>query len=281
MSRAAAPARANLAGVAVGGNEPVRIVGVVNASPESFYSSSVARGRRALQQAAARLEEEGADIIDVGAMSTAPYRDAHIDEATERERMVQAIRAVREVVRVPVSADTQRARVAAAALDAGAAILNDVTGLRGDSAMAAVARHAGGIILMASEERPGGSGRIGMVRQLLRRSLAIVDRNDIDRERVVVDPGVGFFRRCRRPWHEVDAEILRRLGELGELGRPILIAVSRKSFLGRLTDRSDPGDRLAASLAAAVIAVANGAAAVRTHDVAATRDAVRVTAALR
>lgn len=259
----------------------MRLVGVLNVSPESFYPGSVARGRRALVRLAQRHVAAGADILDVGAMSTAPYANAHISEDEERARLVAALGWLRREVDVPLSADTGRARVAAAALDAGAAILNDVGGLRADPDMAAVARHAAGLILMAREERPGGSGSIAMVRGLLRRSLAIAARHGVAAERIVLDPGVGFFRTCRIPWHAVDAAILRRLASLGDLGRPLLVGVSRKSFLGHLAGRPDVDDRLPASLAATTVAVLNGAALVRCHDVAATRDAVRIAAALR
>src|SRR5579862_6358197 len=142
---------ADLAGVAVGDGFPVRIVGAMNVSPESFYGGSVVRGRAALQRLARRMVEEGADFLDIGAMSTAPYRKGLISADDERRRMVAAVRAVTAVVRVPVSVDTQRARVAAAALDAGAAVINDVSGLHADPLMARVARDAGGLILMANE----------------------------------------------------------------------------------------------------------------------------------
>ncbi len=272
---------ANLAGLRVGGAHPVRIVGILNVSPESFYAGSVARGRRALVAMARRQVAEGADMLDLGAMSTAPYRAAEIPEEEERRRLVAAVTWLRNEIDVPLSVDTKRARVAAAALDAGAAILNDVTGLRGDREMAAVARHAAGLILMASEEKAGGSGRIAMVRGLLRRSLTIASRHAIAAERIVLDPGIGFYRRCKRPWHAVDAEILRNLGDLEELGRPLLVGLSRKSFLGRLIQRESVDERLPASLAATAIAVVNGAALVRCHDVGPTRDAVRVAEELR
>src|SRR5262245_60482961 len=123
---------ANLAGVEVGDGFPVRIVGVINISPESFYRGSVARGRGALEKLAVDMVAAGADILDVGAMSTAPYRHGEISENQEQRRMQAAVRAVRAVVDVPISADTQRSRVAAAALQAGAAIINDVSGLRHD-----------------------------------------------------------------------------------------------------------------------------------------------------
>lgn len=259
----------------------MRIVGVINVSPESFYAGSVARSEKALAALGERMVREGADILDVGGMSTAPYLETQIPWEEERDRLVRAVRCLRRVVSAPISVDTPRARVAAAALDAGAAIINDVHGLRQDRAMRDVARHAGGMILMANEESPGGSGRIGMVRALLRRSLALADRAALARERIVLDPGIGFFRRCRRPWHDVDATLIAELPELTELAHPLLVGVSRKSFLGRLTGRTRPEDRLPGSLAAAAVAVANGAALVRCHDVAATVDAVRVAEALR
>lgn len=278
--RSSAPA-ANLAGLHVGGAAPVRIVGVINVSPESFFSGSVARTERALARRAEQMVAEGADILDIGAMSTAPYLETEVSIDEERERMVRAVRCVRQAVSVPISADTARARVAAAALDAGAAILNDVHGLRRDRAMRDVARYSGGLIAMANEARPGGSGRIGMVRSLLRRSLELADSAGIARAQIVLDPGIGFFRQCRRPWHEIDITLIAELGGLLPLGRPLLVGLSRKSFLGILTGRKRAEDRLHGSLAATALAVAHGAALVRCHDVAATVDAVRVAEAIR
>ena len=272
---------ANLAGVDVGDGFPVRIVGAINVSPESFYAGSVAGSRRALQRRAARMEAEGADIIDLGAMSTAPYRRGAIDEAEELRRMAAAVRAVRQAVRVPISADTQRSRVAAAALAAGAAIINDVSGLGHDAAMGAVARDFGGVILMATEQGPSRQAPLKMIAALLRACLRRARRARIAADHIVLDPGIGFFRRARVPWFELDCVVLRDLQRLRRLGHPVLIGVSRKSFIGKLTGRADPGARLAGSLAATAIAVANGAALVRTHDVAATLDAVRVAMAMR
>jgi dihydropteroate synthase len=249
---------ANLAGVEVGDGFPVRIVGAINVSPESFYTGSVARGRAALQRLAARMVEEGADILDIGAMSTAPYLKAAISEQEEEERMAAAVRAVREVVTVPISADTQRSRVAAAALAAGASIINDVSGLSRDPAMAALARRAAGVILMACEHGAG-----------------------VPPQHIVLDPGIGFFRHAAVTWHDLDCIVLAQLSRLRRLGYPVLVGISRKSFIGAITGRSTPAERLYGSVAAAAIAVHNGAALVRTHDVAATVDAVRMAAAIR
>jgi dihydropteroate synthase len=272
---------ANLAGLEVGDRFPVRVAAAINVSPESFYSSSVARGRRALQQRAELMLEEGADLLDIGAMSTAPYRKGLISEAEEMRRITAAVEALREVARVPISVDTQRSRVAGAALRAGAAIINDVSGFAGDANMGRVARDAGGVILMAREERPSAQSPVAQVGGLLRRALRRAAAAGIPAQRIVLDPGVGFFRRGILPWYEFDCVILAELRRFRRLGRPLLVGPSRKSFIGRLTQRDDPAQRLHGSLAAVSVAVYNGAAMIRTHDAAATLDAARVAAAIR
>jgi dihydropteroate synthase len=272
---------ANLAGVEVGDGFPVRLAGAINVSPESFYGGSVARGRETLQRRATRMVEEGADIIDVGAMTTAPYMKGAISADEEQRRMRAAVRAVRAVVDVPISADTQRSRVAAAALHAGASIINDVSGLGYDPAMGTVAADAGGVILMATEVGPSTRAPMAMIASLLRHCLRRAQQARIARSRIVLDPGIGFFRRAVVPWHDFDCLVLRDLGQLRRLGCPLLVGISRKSFIGKLAGRDDPAERLHGSLGATAIAVYNGAALIRTHDVAATRDAVRVAAAIR
>ena len=272
---------ANLAGVEIGDGFPVRIVGAINVSAESFYPGSVARGRSALRRLACRMVEEGAAVLDIGAMSTAPYGPGAIGEAEERRRMVVAVETVRAVVPVPISADSQRSRVAVAALAAGATIINDVSGLGADPAMAEVAAHAGGVILMASPPGPSRAAPLPLVDGLLRAALRRARAAHIAPQRLLLDPGIGFFRRTGVPWYEVDCLLLAHLTRLRRLGRPLLVGISRKSFIGKLTGRTDPSQRLHGSLSAAAIAVYNGADVIRTHDVAATLDAVRVAAAIR
>jgi dihydropteroate synthase len=274
-------AYANLGGVEVGDGFPVRVVGVLNVSPESFYTGSVRRGRRQLQKEAERMLVEGADILDVGAMSTAPYRRAAIPAAEEERRLTTAIKALLEVAKVPISADTQRSKVAGGALRAGATILNDVRGLAGDGDMGRVARDADGLILMAYADRAGTGSPLGTIGRLLRGCVSRARAAGIPRRRIVLDPGIGFFRKATLPWHQVDCLILRELHRFRRVGQPLLIGASRKSFLGHIAGRDDPGERLPASLAAAAIAVVNGAAVIRTHDVQATVDAVRVGRAVR
>ncbi|MGD0950217.1 MAG: dihydropteroate synthase [Candidatus Binatia bacterium] len=272
---------ANLAGVEVGDGFPVRVVGAINVSPESFYSGSVRRDRAALRQLALQMVDEGADILDIGAMSTAPYLKGAISEQEEEERMVAAVRTLREVVVVPISADTQRSRVAAAALDAGASIINDVSGLSRDPEMAALARGAAGVILMAWEQGPSTAEPVTMIVRLLRACLTRARAAGVPPQLVVLDPGIGFFRQAVVPWHDLDCIVLAQLSRLRRLGRPILVGVSRKSFIGKITGRSTPAERLHGSVGAAAVAVYNGAALIRTHDVAATADAVRMAAAIR
>ncbi|MCK6554299.1 dihydropteroate synthase [Candidatus Binatia bacterium] len=269
-----------LAGIAVGDGYPVRIVGVINVSPESFHAGSVTRGAPALRQRARAMVAEGADILDVGAMSTAPYRQGSIDAREERRRLLAAVVAVCDAVAVPVSVDTQRAEVAAAALDAGAAIVNDVSGFAGDPEMAGVARRAGGVVLMARETERSTASPLRVVTACLRAALRRADAAGLPRERIVLDPGIGFFRQAAVPWHAFDCEVLARLQALRPLGHPLLVGVSRKSFVGYCTGRQDPADRLAGSLGATAVAVRNGAQLVRTHDIAATIDVVRIVEAI-
>lgn len=254
---------------------------VLNVSPESFYAGSVSADAGALRAAAQRAVDEGADFIDVGARSTAPYLDTEISLADEVRRMTWALQAVVPAVAVPVSADTTRAAVAAAALAAGARIINDVSGLRQEAAMADIAAQAEGVVLMAAPDGGPDDAPLAQVRRLLRDSLARAARAGIGLGEIALDPGIGFFTASALPAAAFNLALLRRLEALEELGCPLLVGVSRKAFIGRLTGRDAVADRLAGSLAAAALAVYNGAAILRTHDVAATRDAARVAAAIR
>lgn len=272
--------RCEIAGLKIGDGHPVRIMAALNVSPESFYAASVHSDPAELRDAALRAVAEGADLIDLGAMSTAPYRDGAISTREERRRLTRALEVVAAAVEVPLSADTTRAEVARAALASGARIVNDVTALAGDPAMAAVASAADGVILVAAEVGARRRWSVSDVRGLLRAALVRARGGGVARSRIVLDPGIGFFPRALPSAAALNCVLLRELRAFRRLGRPLLVGVSRKSFLGRLTGRTDPGERLAASLAATTVAVLNGAAIVRTHDVAATRDAVRVAEAL-
>ncbi|MFQ5829830.1 MAG: dihydropteroate synthase, partial [Candidatus Methylomirabilia bacterium] len=200
---------------------------------------------------------------------------------------------------VPISADTTRAVPARAALEAGAGIINDVSGLTADREMAKlVARTGAGLILVASPTagvgaRPPGrdASRISavptppvpeqVVLSCLEERLTRARKAGVDARRIVVDPGIGFFREQGQPWHEWDCRVLARLEALRCLGRPVCVGVSRKSFIGAILGQEAPGHRLLGSLAATAVAALNGAHVIRTHDVTETLEAVRIAEAIR
>src|SRR6266511_5656330 len=239
-----------LGGISVGDGQDVAVAGALNVSPESFYDGSVVIQADHLLRAAEAMTRAGAAFVDVGAMSTAPYLAARIPESQEAERLAWAIDLLVRKLDLPVSADTSRSLPARAALEAGARIVNDVTGLSGDPVMAPlVARARTGIILMASagrrtsraqgEPQPGrglGSPRarratrscpadrgeriqasrdpLAIVRGLLEESLGLARAAGIDPSLIVVDPGIGFFRHQGMVWHEWDCAVLAGLHRL-------------------------------------------------------------------
>lgn len=267
--------RAELGGIKVGDGRPVAIIGVLNLSPESFYSGSVIRGSGQALRRARRMLSDGADIIDVGAMSTAPNVKP-ISMSSEKKRLLPVVKALAKEINAPISVDTQRAAVAEAALEAGAKIINDVSGLKADPKMAGVVAGAGcSAILMAAKEKPGDAKRMGDVRAALQQSLRICERHGIDARKIVIDPGFGFGKGA-----EWDLHILANLKRLAVLDRPVCVGVSRKAFIGKILGLPNPKDRLLGSLAATAIAVQNGAAVVRAHDPKETAQVVRVAEAI-
>ena len=282
MSQIPPSISAQLAGVPVGDTLPVRIMAILNVSPESFYPDSVHTNLEQITETAHALVSEGADIIDIGAMSTAPYLKTDISIAQETERLALAIEAVAGAVSAPISADTKRAQPAQAALSAGARIINDVSGLKNDPAMAPlIARFGAGAILMASEQHPQRGSPLERIRNALTESLTRAEHAGIPEQQIVLDPGIGFFREPGIAWDEWDCLVLRALADLRSLGFPLLVGVSRKSFIGKILDQPKAHDRLIGSLTCAAIAVANGAHIIRTHDVKETIEAVRVAERLR
>ncbi len=280
MTVAGPSAQATIANLRVGEGSAVLLVGAINVSPESFYPGSVAPDVSTLVKRALGMVEAGANLIDLGALSTAPYRETTTSQEEEAHRLSQAVAALVAEVPVPVSADTSRPIPARAALEAGARVLNDITGLH-DPEVAALASRFQGLILMAWGDGPWSGEPIERVGGLLHGALMRARAAGVPEERIVLDPGIGFFRHTGRLWHEWDSAVLGRLQDLLALGRPLCVAVSRKSFIGAIADREDPEDRLPGSLAAAAIAVLHGAHLIRTHDVAETRQAVRVAEAIR
>ena len=258
----------------------VRLMGIVNVTPDSFSDGglyldadrAIARGRV--------LAEEGADLLDVGGESTRPGARAVWAEE-ELRRVLPVLEGLRGVG-VPVSIDTSKAAVAEAALDAGAELVNDVTALRADPELAAVCAARGcDVVLMhmlgtprTMQEAPVYGDVVEEVKRFLAERIDVAKRHGIDEDRIWVDPGIGFGKTV-----DHNLELLRRLGELRDLGRPIVVGTSRKSFIGKLTGR-DADERLGGTVASNVLAVRAGADVLRVHDVAQVREAVRVAEAI-
>jgi len=259
--------------------EPGRplLMGVVNAGPDSF-SDPGARALDELRERALALVADGAALIDVGGESGRTDREA-VPEAEEIERVVPLVEALAGEG-VLVSVDTWRAPVARAALGAGAAMINDVSALSDPRVVEACAATGAGLVVTHTRVPPKTKGFpdyedvVRDVAELLRERSAAARELGVDPEQLVLDPGIDL---AKTPAESV--EVLRRLGELHALGRPLLLALSRKDFLGALTKRS-PAERDAATLAAVGAASEGGAHILRVHDVAAASDYLRVRAAL-
>ncbi len=253
------------------------VMGVLNVTPDSFSDGGRYLDPQAAIVHARRLAAEGADILDVGAESTRPYGGAvRISLEEERARLAPLLSDV-IALGVPVSIDTLKAAVAAWALALGAAIVNDVWGLQGDADMArVVADHQAPVVVM--HNRMSVDSAIDIVAEVtdfFRRSLDIAARAGIPRQRIVLDPGIGFGKTA-----EQSLTCIARLDAWREFGVPLLLGASRKRFIHSIAP-SEPMDRLGGSLAAHLLAVENGATIVRVHDVAATAQALAVALAIR
>jgi dihydropteroate synthase len=265
-------------GLHIGGINPVRVMGVINLSPESFYSGSIVTDDTKLLSRVKEIIDEGADILDIGGASTAPknnYGTKDTSRSVEMSRVVSSVGIIAKNTDIPISIDTTSAAVAEAALDLGALVVNDVTGLQGDPKMAKLIADRGVPLIIMSHCSEGCNSVNGSI-DALQKSLKIVDDAGIPRENIILDPGIGFGKPP-----EIDCDILRELSKFKNLQRPLLVGVSRKAFIGTILNEKDPKDRLVGSLAATVIAVANGADMIRTHDVRETKLVVKVGEALR
>lgn len=276
-----------LGSVRVGGGSPVRTMGILNASPESFYKDSVKQSKRSVGDAVRQMELEGADIVDVGGMSTAPYLNTAVSERVESQRVTGAIKAVQNVSNLPISVDTCRASVAKDAMELGVDILNDVSGLKYDQSMADVlSAYRPSVVLCAFSNGMSGGNPVSEVRRLLKESVSLARQSGVGPDNIVTDPSIGFFRSSARgrfftripgDWFERDQAIVRNLKKI-KRGFPLLVSVSNKSLIGRLSDVADPLERVPGSVMVEAICVLNGADIIRTHNVAQTRMAVSVAA---
>ena len=250
-------------------------MGVINATPDSFFDHSRSVEVAAAADAAAAMVDAGADIVDIGGESTRPGANP-VGEAEEIDRTAPIIERVRELDAV-ISIDTHKAGVAAAAMQAGAELVNDVRAARGDGMLELLAASDAGVCLMhmrgeprTMQERPVYADVVDEVTEFLDRRVAACREAGIDAGRLLIDPGFGFGKTVTH-----NLALLANLRALSSIGLPILVGLSRKSTLGELTGKA-VADRLPASIAAAMMAVVNGAAVVRVHDVAETADALRI-----
>jgi dihydropteroate synthase len=259
-----------------------QLMGVVNVTPDSFSDGGSFEDPEAAIEHALMLVDDGADILDIGGESTRPGA-APVPTSVELERVLPVLEGVRAAgCATEISIDTSKAHVAAAALAAGATLVNDVTALRGDHEMAAVVAGSGArccLMHMLGEPRtmqrdPRYDEVVSDVKFFLHARMEFAIEHGIAEDRILLDPGIGFGKTVAH-----NLELLRRLDEIVELGRPVVIGTSRKSFLGKLTDGRDSGERLAGTIATNVIAYERGASVFRVHDVAAVADALRVAAA--
>lgn len=260
-----------IAGLKVGDDHPVRVMGVINLSKESFYKGSVV-GPDQVLEIAAEMVDEGADLIDVGARSTWPLA-GKISKEEELSRLIPALKNLREI-NVPVSVDTMFPDIADDALNAGADIINDVSGFTADKRMMDVVKeHNCPVILMSSNRVPGDPVGMDAIMESLGRIISGAEESGIDPDKIVIDPAIGRWTPEKLPIY--DFETIDTLNRLRIFGKPVLAAISRKSFIGETLEKP-AGERLYGSLAAAAIAVRNGAHIIRTHDVSPTLDAVKI-----
>ena len=257
------------------GKRPL-IMAVINVTPDSFFEESRHPGVSDAVTTASRFVTEGAEIIDVGGESTRPGH-VPIDAEEELSRVLPVVRELSRSIKVPISVDTYKAKVAEQALAAGAKIVNDVWGLSRDPAMAAtVAAHNAAVVIMHNREKADPAlDIVEEIESFFGKAIERAAAAGIRQNRIVLDPGIGFGKTL-----EQNLAILARLEEIVGLGFPVLLGVSRKSFIGKLVP-SGPGERLPATIVANIIGALAGVSIIRVHDVAAHAQALKIAAAIR
>ena len=261
--------------------EKTRFMGIINISPDSFYEQSRCNSTDEVLTKAEKMKREGADFLDIGAESSRPGSNP-ISEQEEIDKLIPVISSLVKIIDIPISVDTYKPTVAKEALQAGAKIINDITGLQKNPEMAdVISQFDAGVIIMhmqgspiTMQKNPSYKNVIQEVKEFLEQSVKISKAAGIYSDQIAIDPGIGFGKDQKH-----NLEILSKLEKFIELGHPILIGVSRKSFIGNIL-KLPPEGRLEGSLAASVIGVTKGASIVRTHDIKETRNAIKVTEAI-
>ena len=256
-------------------------MGILNVTPDSFSDGGHYLTINSSVECARRMAEEGADIIDIGGESSRPGAEP-VPLEVELERVIPVIKKLSDKIDILISIDTYKAKVAKEALKAGASIINDISGLRFDPMMAKIAAEAGcPVIIMHMkgtprdmQRRPAYKDVVKEITAFFKERIAFAVKNGIKRNKIIIDPGIGFGKTVRH-----NLEIIKRLKEFRKLGVPVLIGPSRKSFIGRVLN--EPVDkRLEGTAAVVAIGIANGANIVRVHDVKAMADVAKITDAI-
>jgi len=272
-----------LGNVSVGEANPIRLMGILNTSPESFYKKTIVTKKQSQVNLIRKIVDEGADFIDVGGMSTAPYLSTLVSEKIESQRIIQAIKKIQQVCNLPISVDTCRANVAKDALEQGVEIINDISGLKHDKKMVnVIEKYQPSLILCAFSKKLVTGNQLKKTKDLLKQSLNLAKSANISSKRIVLDPAIGFFRKTGKgkfftkinsDWLERDLLMIQNLNSI-KMKQPLLVSVSNKSFIGKLLNIENTSDRLFSSVVAEAIAVLNGADIIRTHNVKETKHSV-------
>ncbi len=257
------------------------IMGILNVTPDSFSGDGIYQDADKAVETGERLVQEGADIIDIGGESTRPgAQSVTIEE--EIKRVIPVIEKLSKKIKAPISIDTAKSEVARQALDSGASIVNDITGLESDPEMVYIIREFNAkVVLMhikgtpqTMQNSPEYGNLIKEIKEELRRIIDKAILNGIKKENIIIDPGIGFGKTLKH-----NLEILNRLSEFKELGMPVLVGPSRKSFIGKITG-AEPDNRVFGTAGAVAIAIENGADIVRVHDVKEIKQAVMIADAI-
>ncbi|MHA1144304.1 MAG: dihydropteroate synthase [Candidatus Helarchaeota archaeon] len=261
-------------GLAIGDFHPVRLMGIINLSRESFYNHSFFSKPEDISVRIQEMIDSGATIIDVGARSTAPGV-APISISEEKNRLIPVVKSITKDHECLISIDTQHAEIARECLEAGAHVINDISSFKTDAKMVdVIADFSAAVILMATEFRPGDALTVNTAIQVLKEAIESVEGRGLDPRNIIIDPGIGRWIPEKTANHNV--HLINRLEELRILNKPILIGISRKSFIGDILGIPDPADRLEGTLISTAIAIYNGAHVIRTHDVKASRQMVKL-----
>ena len=258
------------------------IMGIINLSPDSFYSRSIPRSISSVFNVAKKMIQEGVHILDVGAETTRPGSKG-ISVKLELERLLPVITKLTKEFDIPISVDTYKPEVASVVLQEGVSVINDISGLGAGYKMAnVIARHKAGVVLMhmkgtpkTMQNKPYYKDVCAEVLNFLSSRIMLAEESGIDFESIAIDPGIGFGKTLTN-----NVDLITKLDQLKVLGKQILLGVSRKSFIGDILNL-EPAERLEGSIAAGIVGVINGANILRVHDVGSTMRAVRVVKALR